>query len=123
MRNYWYEETIHPITNDVVWKIDDISLALGGLSLLVKNFIERYLHDGYSLSVYDNMTARTIEIVCDVSEIPQIVEYIYNLEKGAPLTFIGVNSWTESYVVGMSVSQGKIEFGSYKTNEGKLVKM
>ena len=50
----------------------------------------------------------------------KIVDYIYHLEKGTPLTFIGVNSLSDSYVVGMSISRGRIDFGCYKAEDGKL---
>lgn len=121
--NYKYKETIHPITNDVIWIIDDISLASGGLSSLVEQFTTQYPHQDFSLSIYDNETANTIEIICGIDEMPQIVEHIYYLEKGTPLTFVGVNSVSESYVVGMSISQGRIEFGCYKADKGKLKKI
>lgn len=121
--NFMCKEIMRPLTNDVVWKIDDISLALGGLYSLIKDFIKQYPHPDYSLSIYDNKTAKTIEIACGIDEIPQIAEYIYHLEKGTPLTFIGTNSISGSYVIGMSISKGRIEFGCYFADEGELKKM
>ena len=115
-----YSKTRHPLTNDIMWKIEDISLALGGVSSLINTFISQYPKQNYSLSIFDINTSKTIEISCDIAEIPQIVEYIYQTEKGTPLSFIGVNSLSESYVVGMSISRGRIDFGSYKAIDGKL---
>lgn len=115
-----YSESRNPLTNDVMWKIEDISLALGGVSLLIKTFISQYPKQNYTLSIFDANTSKTIEISCDIAEIPQIVEYIYQTEKGTPLSFIGVNSLSESYVVGMSISRGCIDFGRYKAIDGKL---
>ncbi len=122
-KNYTYKEFAHPMTGDQMWMVDDISLALGGVSELIESFISSHAHDGYTLSIFDNSTGNTIEIDCPQSEMPQIAEYIYQLEKGTPLTFVGVNSMTDSYVVGMSITRGRIEFGAYKAEEGKLKKL
>lgn len=119
-KNYNYFKTISPMTGDVVWHIEDNALALGGISELVDNFINENRHEDYTLSILDIMTSKTIEIECPVSEIPQIVDYVYQLEKGSPLTFIGVNSLSDSYIVGMSISRGRLDFGFYKAENGKL---
>lgn len=123
MCNYNYVETISPMTGDPIWKVNDISLALCGVQDLMSKFIETYPHSDFSLSIFDNMTKQTIKIECNLDEIPVIVDYVYHLEKGTPLTFIGVNSLSDSYVVGMTISRGRIEFGCYKADGGKLVKM
>lgn len=106
-----------------MWMVEDISLALGGVSSLVEAFIASHEHEGYTLSIFDSSTGNTIEIDCPQSEMSQIAEYIYQLEKGTPLTFIGVNSMSDSYVVGMSITRGRIEFGAYKAEGGKLNKI
>ncbi len=90
---------------------------------MVKDFIRKYPHTDYSLSIHDSISSNTVEIICDYSEIPQIAEYIYDLEQGTPLTFIGLNSLSDSYVVGMHLTKGRIEFGSYKAENGKLIKL
>ena len=123
MSNYKYTEMIIPMTGDPIWKVDDISLALGGVEELVQKFIENHKHSDFSLSIFDSMTRQTIEIDCSTDEMPAIVEDIYHLEKGTPLTFIGVNSMSDSYVVGMTISRGRIDFGCYKAENGKLVKV
>ena len=121
--SYYYRETSHPMTGDPMWNIDDISLAVSGLYSLVELFITKHNYPKFSLSIFDNNTNQTIEIDCDIKEMPQIVDYIYHIEKGTPITFIGVNSASDSYVVGMSITRGNIEFGSYKSENGKLVKL
>lgn len=123
MSNYKYTETIMPMTGDPLWNVDDISLALGGVEELMQKFIEKHKHSDFSLSIFDSMTNQTIEIDCGLDEMPTIVDYIYHLEKGTPLTFIGVNSISDSYVVGMTISRGRIDFGCYKAENGKLVKL
>ena len=119
-KNYSYSETRSFMTGDILWKIEDNALALGGVVELVNSFINENRHDDYTLSIFDTITSKTIEIECLVSEMPKIVDYIYHLEKGTPLTFIGVNSLSDCYVVGMSISRGRIDFGCYKVEDGKL---
>ena len=106
-----------------MWKVEDISLALGGVSTLVETFINENTKEDYSLSIYDILSGNTIEISCDLSEMPQLVEYIYQLEKGTPLTFVGLNSMSKSYVVGMSICRGRIEFGEYIAENGELKRL
>ena len=89
----------------------------------MQKFIEKHKHSDFSLSIFDSLTNQTIEIDCGIDEMPTIVDYVYHLEKGTPLTFIGLNSMSDSYVVGMTVSRGEIDFGSYKAENGKLVKL
>ena len=59
-----YSKTRHPLTNDIMWKIEDISLALGGVSSLINTFISQYPKQNYSLSIFDINTSKTIEISC-----------------------------------------------------------
>lgn len=68
-------------------------------------------------------TQKTVDIVCNLNEMPEIAERIYHLEHASPLTFIGDNPVSESYVVGMTFTQGRIEFGNYKYEYGKLRKL
>ena len=119
--NYEIEQTLHPFTHEPLWRVKDISLPTGGISELVEAFINEFHHNEYTLSIFDNNTTNTIEIDCDLAEMPQIVDYIYHQEKAMPLTFIGLSNLSESYVVGMSLSRGRIEFGAYKFKDGKLL--
>lgn len=117
-----YEITKHQITGDVLWKIEDTDLAItdGGLRI-VKEFIEKNNYNDYTLSIFDEMTGNTIEIDTDIKEMPTIVSRIYMEEHATPLSFIGLNKLTKSYVVGMNITKGRIEFGNYifKNNELK----
>lgn len=88
---------------------------------IIESFINKYFHQGWTLSIYDINSEATIEINCDLQEIPQIASYIYNLEHAAPMIFIGENPLTESYVIGMSCTRGRINIpGIYKAVDGKL---
>ena len=122
-KNYSYSKTFSSMTGDTLWKIKDNGLALGGIVELMYSFISENRYEDYTLSIFDTMTAKTIEIECPVSEMPKIVDYIYHCEKGTPLTFIGVNSLSNSYIVGMSISRGRIDFGCYKVEDGTLKKL
>lgn len=119
-----YEKTKHQITGDTLWKINDIDLAItdGGISI-TKDFINENKYEDYTLSVYDEITKNTIEIDAKINEIPIIVSMIYKAEHATPMTFIGVNKLTKSYVVGMNLAKGYIEFGSYTYINGKLNKV
>ena len=70
-----------PLTGDLIWKVDDISLALGGVEELVQKFIEKHKHTDYSLSIFDSQTNQTIEIDCGIDEMSIIVDYVYHLEN------------------------------------------
>ena len=118
-----YEKTFNPVFGGNLWKIQDINLAItdGGYEFM-SEFIKNYFHDNWSLSIFDTNTNQTIEILCETKKMPEIVSYIYHLEQATPLTFIGENFLTESYVVGMNFTRGRIELGeTYKDVDGKLV--
>ena len=119
--NSTYEITKNPLTGDIMWKINDLDLAITDAGRgIIQAFIKDNLYENYSLSIFDTLTENTIDIECELNQIPQIVSYIYRIEHGTPLSFIGINSWTNSYVVGMQFTKGHINFGSYTFNNGKL---
>ena len=119
-----YEIMKNQITGDIVWKINDRDLALSdcGKSFMEK-FVKQYKNEGYTLSIYDNITKNTIEIDASIIEMPEIVSNIYRAEHATPMNFIGINSLTDSYVVGMTLTKGHIDFGHYKYINGNLKKM
>lgn len=122
--NSYYEKAKHQLTGDILWKINDIDLAItDGGSSIVKDFIDENKYDDYTLSIYDEITKNTIEIDAKIDEIPIIVSMIYKAEHASPMTFIGVNKLTKSYVVGMNLAKGHIELGSYRYINGKLNKV
>jgi len=119
-----YEVVNHPMTGDIIWNINDTDLAVTDFGYsLMSNFISINGHPDYSLSIFDSLTGETIEIECEIDKMPQIVSYIYNLEHATPMSFIGINSLTESYVVGMCLTRGRIGFGCYKDADGRLEKL
>lgn len=105
----------------ILWKGNDLSGMDGGLSMM-KDFIEKNPHADWSLSIFDSLTQSTIEINCSMSEMPEIVSYIWNLEHASPMNFIGENYMTESYIVGMPCTRGRLNIpGVYKAENGKLI--
>ena len=119
-----YEITKHQLTGDTLWIINDVDLAItdGGISI-AEEFIDKNKYEDYTLSVYDEMTKKTIEVEANINEMPIIISDIYRIEHATPMTFIGVNKLTKSYVVGMTLAKGHIEFGNYKYIDGKLNKI
>lgn len=103
-----------------IWKGDDLSGLDAGLSI-VKKFLREHPHDGWTLSIFDTLNEENIEIECSVDEMPGIISYVYNVEHACPLTFIGENPVSRSYVVGMPFARGHIKApGSYRVENGKL---
>lgn len=113
-----YEESTQ--WGGTIWRGDDLAGFDAGRSLLAK-FIDEHPHDGWTLSIYNTLAEAAAEIDCPTGEIPQIVSFVYNLEHAAPMTFIGENPLTESYVVGMYCTRGRLDFpGIYRAEDGKL---
>lgn len=119
---YEIKDTIHPLTGDMKWEIRNIT-SNAKIASLMKIFIEEsekeYDNKNYTLSIYDVNTnmGKTIEIVCEINEMPEVVEHYFKMCKAPYITFIGVNSFTKSYVVGMILSN-ETTFGCYHYNNG-----
>ena len=80
-----------------------------------------YKRQGWTLSIYNALDESTAEIDCPAEEMPKIASFVYNLERAYPMTFIGENPLTESYVVGMALTRGRIQTpGVYRAENGKL---
>ena len=104
----------------VLWKGDLAAHDVGFTA--VRAFIDGHMHKGWTLSIYDAVTGGAAEIDCELPEIPEIVAYVYNLEHAAPMLVVGESPVTESYVVGMTCTRGRIAIpGMCKAEDGKLV--
>ena len=117
-----YTPTAHPVTNDPMWLINDIDLpATGDVMTLVDKFINENKHNNYTLSIFNSLNNMTMEIFAPLPEMPKIVSAVYYAEKAMPLKFVGVDSLTDSYVVGMPLMRGRFKTpGYYKAEDGKL---
>ena len=103
-----------------IWRGDDLAGRDAGYTR-VKEFIERYPHKNWSLSIYNLLDESMAEIDCPFEEIPKITSFIYNLEHAYPMTFIGENPVSGSYVIGMTLTRGRIQTpGIYRAENGKL---
>lgn len=103
-----------------IWRGDDLAGKDAGYTR-VEEFIERYPHKNWSLSIYNLLDESTAEIDCPFDEIPKIASFVYNLEHAYPMTFIGENPVSESYVIGMTLTRGRIQTpGIYRAENGKL---
>lgn len=118
--NSLYEITTNSLTGDIMWKINAELISNDDLYKIIDKFIATNMHRDYNLSIFDNISKETMEIETKVNYIPTIVNQVYVAEHAAPVTFIGINFSTKCYVVGMSFSKGKYEFGEYRYRDGKL---
>ena len=90
----------------------------------IEKFVQSHWHDGWSLSIFDTTEpGNTIEIfVSDTAEISKIASFVLHQEKGFPISFIGENPLTESYVVAMPLCRGRLNCpGVYRAQNGKLI--
>jgi hypothetical protein len=103
-----------------IWRGVDLAGTDAGYSR-VKEFIDRYPHENWTLSIYNTLDESNAEIDCRVEDIPQIVSFIYNLEHAYPMEFIGENPLTNCYVIGMTLTKGRIQApGVYSADSGRL---
>lgn len=93
----------------VLWKrIDCACDGLDDVYNLVKRFIKEHAHPEWSLSIFNLYTKQTMEIKCDLSEMPMIAECVYRFEHAHPVLFIGENPLSNSYVIGMCFQRWRI---------------
>lgn len=111
-------ELRHPM-GGVMWKGKGIKTGYSAMQA----FVEKYPHFGWTLSIFDTITGYTVEIECyNLTEMPKIVSRIRKLERAESIMFIGENSLSESYVVGMPCTRGRLNVpGIYKVKNGKLI--
>lgn len=81
----------------------------------MKYVIDTYYNSDYTLSFYDTLSEKTIEIENKISEIIEYIPTIFNLISKTEHTFahwIGINSWVHSYVIAIDVSRGNLQTNS-----------
>ena len=107
------KEVKHPLVGDPMWRVVDFSLVFASppirIADLVNAFISEYPRDDYTLSFYDFLTERAVEAPYDlrVEHFGRLVEVVFHIEKGAPFEWVGLNSLSNSYVVGMPFTRGR----------------
>lgn len=122
-KNYNYKEKRDVISGGILWIIEHNSDVLNEIATIVNDFISKYPHPDYDLSIQNSLDNSCIQIECEPKNIPSIVEYIVNLEKGIPFEFIGENLITKSYVVRIPLFKGRLDGNIYIDKNGKLEKI
>ena len=78
----------------------------------MKEFIDGTNMSSYTLSIYDIGSRVTIEIACNFEDMLECIVNISNIEHDFP-HWIGKNDISESYVVGMNITRGRLVPGKY----------
>ncbi len=87
----------------------------------VKVFLEENYHKGFTLSLYNLMDHSTAEIICSANEMIKVIMLASSMEHDFP-AWIGINELTESYVVGMNFTRGRLKtFSVYEYIDGQLI--
>lgn len=89
----------------------------------IKSFLKENFHQDYTLSLYNILEESTAEIVCPFEEMLAAIATAVNVERDFP-AWIGVNELSESYVVGMNFTRGRLETpGVYEFKDGRFQKV
>ena len=116
-----YTKTKSQYTGDVIWQINDNNLALNSeLKVIIDDFIKENQYPEYSLTIIDSLTDKMLKVNGNINDYPSIISYIYLIEHATPIKFIAINSLTKSYVVEMSFTKGRLQFGNYRYVNGEL---
>lgn len=73
----------------------------------IRNFLKKNYFETYTLSIFDTIKASTIEVVCTFDEIVDVIVYVSHVEHDFP-AWIGVNELSNSYVVGLAFTRGRL---------------
>lgn len=88
----------------------------------IGEYVKQHYHKDYTLSIFNSIENNTCEVICNPEEIQSIVAKISSLEHSFP-EWIGCNSLTKSYVIGMPFTRGRVRTPSVLTCEqGELIK-
>ena len=73
----------------------------------IKEFIDAHHHKEYTLHIYNIPEQATIEIICDIDSIIDVLHYISNIEHTFP-DWIRINELSDAYVIGMEFTRGHL---------------
>ena len=99
-----YKVMKHPITGDIMWMLSYSEKDFK----FVEKFINENYHEAYTLSFYDKLTRNTLEITNHIEEIKdKITEIVSEIsaQEHTFVYFIGVNSFSDSYVIGVDFTR------------------
>ncbi|MGN1036515.1 MAG: hypothetical protein ACI4PX_01950 [Ruminococcus sp.] len=118
-----YKISKNPITGDLMWLFTNSQND----SQLVRKFIKENYHGNYTISFFDALSKRTLEITNPTSEIVDAIEEIVCTVSNSEHTFVnfvGINSLSKSYVIGMEFTHGNFHLPCIcKYEKGKLIKI
>ena len=87
----------------------------------IREFLKENYHEEYTLSIYNIPERATVEVVCNFESMTDVILYVTNLEHDFP-AWIGVNELSDSYVVGMYFTRGRLHTTSVcEWKDGRLV--
>ena len=100
----------------------ELKLSMGQKSFdEISNYISENYKESYSLSIYDILGKKTVEIECSKEEMLPAIMLATDMEHDFP-EWIGINGLTDSIVVGMNFTKGRLETGcSYKYENRKFL--
>ena len=88
----------------------------------ISNYISENYKESYSLSIYDILGEKTVEIECSKEQMIPAIMLATDREHDFP-EWMSVTGRTDSIVVGMNVTKGRLETGcSYKYENRKFIK-
>lgn len=102
----------------------ELKLSYGERSFCeIEDYLNNNKKNGYSLSIYNELSESTAEIMCQFSDFLPVVMQISNIEHDFP-DWIGINRLKKSYVIGMNFTKGRINTpGIYEYKNGKIIKI
>ena len=88
----------------------------------ISNYISENYKESYSLSIYDILGEKTVEIECSKEEMIPAIMLATDMEHDFP-EWIGINELTDSIVVRMNFTKGRLENGyTFKYKNRKFIK-
>ena len=73
----------------------------------IRDFLNKHYSKNYTLSIFDTIEQATIEVTCDFEDMVDVIAYVSNIEHDFP-AWIGLNELSNSYVVGMAFTRGRL---------------
>ena len=111
------EKCFHPLTGDPLWKnFDEKKYTVDEIKRIVSSFIDEYPRENYELTIFDTISTMDIQIKCRTIDIPNAIETVFLEEKDSLFDTIGVNSFINTYQVGMEIKHLSFQTYIYKDN-------
>lgn len=79
----------------------------------IRDFLKKHYYKNYTLSIFDTIAQATIEVTCDFDDMVDVIIHVSNVEHDFP-AWIGVNELSDSYVVGIAFTRGRLSTPSIR---------